>query len=161
MSGQAAEPSKAQRALWTFLLFTLVAPFIAAILAAGYTPLAIWANMAPYTAGDHAAYDVSNLPDAGGLIEVCIQSALRTFVWAPIAAAVAGLGMAAVLLSRGEVGWAIAGAIGVVGFFVANIIAPFGAGELLPAFALVAGLVASALSLVLLRIGVLPPITES
>ena len=152
--------SNAQRALWTFLFFTLVGPFVAAILVALYTPFAIWANFPPFTAGDHAAFDVTNLPDAGGITQLVAQSALRTFVWTPVAAAVAGLGLVGLLLTRGEVGWALAGAAGVIGFFFANLVAPFGAGDLMPVFAVIAGLVASALSLLLMRIGILPAPTK-
>ena len=145
-----------QRALWTFLLFTLVGPFFAAILAALYTPVAIWANLAPYAAGDHTPFDATNLPDGAGLSGLMAQAALRAFTWAPIAAALAALAVVALLRTRGEAGWALAGAAGVVGFFVANLVAPFGAGDLLPVFALAAGIVAAILHLFLVRIGVLP-----
>lgn len=66
-----------QRALWTFLFFTLVGPFVAGLLAALYTPLAIWANAAPFTAGDHAPFDPSNLPDSAGLMQVMVQAAVE------------------------------------------------------------------------------------
>ncbi|MGI9478923.1 MAG: hypothetical protein ACR2PI_19635 [Hyphomicrobiaceae bacterium] len=145
-----------QRALWTFLFFTLIGPFFAAILAALYTPLAIWANLAPFTAGDHPPFDVGNLPDPAGLAKLMTGAALHSFVWAPIAAAVAGIGLVGLLLTRGEVGWALAGVAGVVGFFVAYVYKPFDAGQLLPAFAAVAGIVAALLSLFLVRINVLP-----
>jgi hypothetical protein len=146
----------AQRALWTFLLFTLVGPFIAAVLAVIYTPLAIWANWAPFTAGDHPPFDLANIPGGGGLAQVMAAAALQTFVWTPIAAAVAGIGLVVLLFTRGEVGWALAGVAGVVGFFVGYVYKPFEAGQLLPAFAAAAGIVAVLLSLFLVRINVLP-----
>jgi len=157
MSGQTEPMSDMQRALWVFLFFTLVGPFFASILAALYTPFAIWANFAPFTAGDHAPFDLSNLPDANGIRELVVQSALRTFVWSPIAAAVAAIVAIGLLLTRGEVSWALAGVAGVIGFFFAYVVAPFSAGSLLPAFAAASGLVAAALSLFLIRIAVLPP----
>ena len=156
MSEQTEGMSSTQRALWTFLFFTLVGPFIAAVLAALYTPFAIWANAAPFTAGDHGTFDLSNLPDATGVRELVIQSALRTFVWSPIAAAVAAIVAIGLLLTRGQLGWALSGAAGVIGFFFAFLVAPFSAGGLLPVFAAVTGIVAAALSLFLIRIGVLP-----
>lgn len=145
-----------QRALWTFLFFTLVGPFVAGLLAAAYTPFAIWGNLAPFSAGDHAPFDMSNLPDSAGLTQVMAQAAIQTFVWAPIAAAIAAFGTIGVLFVRGEVHWALAGAAGVVGFFGAHMIAPFGAGELLSLFGLAAGVVAALLSRFLVRINILP-----
>ena len=145
-----------QRALWTFLLFTLVGPFIAAVLAALYAPVAIWANLAPFTAGDHAPFDTSNLPDSAGIAQVMAGAAVQTFAWAPIAAAIAAAGLVALLFTRGEVSWALAGVAGVVGFFVGYIYKPFDAGSLLPLFALTAGIVAALLSRFLVRINVLP-----
>ena len=145
-----------QRALWTFLFFTLVGPFVAAVLAALYTPIAIWANLAPFTAGDHAPFDISNLPDRAGIAQVMAGAALQTFVWAPIAAAIAAVGLVVLLFTRGEVGWALAGVAGVVGFFVGYIYKPFDVGALLPLFALAAGIVAALLSRFLVRINVLP-----
>jgi hypothetical protein len=156
MSQPSDQMSNTQRALWTFLFFTLVGPLIGAILAAIYTPFAIWANAAPFTAGDHGTYDLSNLPDMNGIRELMIQSALRTFVWSPIAAAVSAIVAIGLLLTRGEVGWALAGVAGVIGFFFAYMVAPFSAGGLLPVFAVAAGIVAAILSLLLIRIGVLP-----
>jgi len=148
--------SNPQRALWTFLFFALIGPFIASLLAALYTPGAIWANLPPYVAGDHTPFDLSNLPDGGGIAALVGAAALKTFIWTPPAAAAAALIVIGLLLTRGEVGWALAGAAGVVGFFVAYVIAPFEAAGFLPAFALVAGLVAALLSVFLIRINVLP-----
>ncbi|MGI9476857.1 MAG: hypothetical protein ACR2PI_09125 [Hyphomicrobiaceae bacterium] len=145
-----------QRALWTFLFFTLIGPFIAAIGAALYTPVAIWANLAPYTAGDHAPFDWTNLPDGAGVAQLMAGAALQAFVWAPIAAAVAALGLVVLLFTRGEVGWALAGAAGVVGFFAGYIYSPFDAGALLPFFAIGAGIAAALLSRFLVGINVLP-----
>ena len=145
-----------QRALWTFLFFTLIGPLLAAMLAAAYTPVAIWANLAPFTAGDHAPFDVTNLPDSAGIAQVMAAAAIQAFVWTPIAAAIAAVGMIVLLFTRGEVGWAMAGVAGVVGFFVGYVYKPFDAGALLPVFALTAGCVAALLSLILVRIKVLP-----
>lgn len=145
-----------QRALWTFLFFTLIGPFIAALAAALYAPVAIWANLAPFTAGDHAPYDWTNLPDGTGLAQVMAGAALQAFVWTPIAAAVAAIGLVALLFTRGEVGWALAGGAGVIGFFAGYLYSPFDAGALLPVFGLGAGVAAALLSLFLIRINVLP-----
>lgn len=161
MINQHSAPSNSQRALWTFLLFTLAGPFIAALGAALYTPIAIWANIAPFTAGDHTPFDVTNLPDTAGVTQLMAGAAIRTFVWAPIAAAIAALVSVVVLFVRGDVGWALAGVGGVAGFFLAFVVAPFDAGSLLPVFAFAAGLVAAVLNLFLVRIGVLARPTPS
>lgn len=145
-----------QRALWTFLFFTLVGPFIAAIAAALYTPVAIWGNLAPFTAGDHAPFDWTNLPDGAGVARLMAGAALQAFVWTPIAAAVAALGLVVLLFTRGEVGWALAGVAGVIGFFAGYLYSPFDAGGLLPVFAIGAGIAAAVLSQFLIRINVLP-----
>ena len=83
-------------------------------------------------------------------------AAIQAFVWTPIAAAIAAVGMIVLLFTRGEVGWAMAGVAGVVGFFVGYIYKPVDAGALLPVFALTAGGVAALLSHFLVRIKVLP-----
>lgn len=145
-----------QRALWTFLFFTLVGPFIAAIVAALYTPVAIWGNLAPFTAGDHAPFDWTNLPAGAGITRIMASAALQAFVWTPIAAAVAALGLIALLVVRGEVGWALAGGAGVIGFFAGYLYSPFDAGGLLAVFAIGAGIISALLSQFLVRINVLP-----
>ena len=149
--------SNGQSALWTFLFFTLVAPFFGALLTAGYTPFAIWANWAPYTAGDHAPYDPTNLPDSAGLTALIGTAAVRAYVWSAIPAGLAGLMLAALLVARGPFSWAIAGAAGVIAFFIAYVVFPFPHGGLIAGFAAGAGLVATAMALLLRRIGVLAP----
>jgi hypothetical protein len=144
-----------QRALWVFLFYTLVGPFVSGLLAAGYVPVAIWANLAPYAAGDHASFDVTNLPDVGGLSRLMAEAGVRTFVWSPIAAGLTGLGVGLLAWQRGSAHWGLAGAIAVVAFFVAYVLAPFAAGEMLALFAFAAGVVAAVIALFLRSIGVL------
>jgi hypothetical protein len=144
-----------QRTLWAFLSYTLVGPFLAAVLAAAYTPVAIWGNLAPFSAGDHGSFDAANLPDTAGLVQLMGRSALATFVWAPIAAGLTGLGVALLARRKGPVSRAGAGAIGVTAFFIGYVLAPFQAGELLALFALTAGCVAALIAHFLRRISVL------
>ncbi|MBU2533213.1 MAG: hypothetical protein KKB37_10770 [Alphaproteobacteria bacterium] len=148
--------SRFQSALWTFLLFTLVGPFVAAIAAALYTPVAIWANVAPFTVGDHAPYDVSNLPDASGIMQLMAASAISTFVWTPVAAAIAAAGLAGLILAEREFGWAMGGIAAILGFWVTYVVAPFDAGDLLPVFAAAAGAIGAALVVSLRALRVLP-----
>ena len=144
-----------QRALWVFLFYTLVAPLLAGLLAAAYVPIAIWANLAPFTAGDHAPFDLTNLPDTSGLTKLMAQAGVGTFIWSPIAAGLTGAGVGLLGWRRGSAHWGVAGAIGVAAFFVAYILAPFAAGDMLALFAFAAGVVAALVALFLRSIGLL------
>lgn len=145
-----------QRTLWIFLFYTLIGPFFAALLAAGYTPLAIWGNLAPFTAGDHGRFDAANLPDAAGLGQLMARVALVAFVWSPIAAGITGLGVGLLAAFRpGRLSRAGAGAIGVVAFFIAYVLAPFDAGDMLAVFAVGAGSVAALVAHFLRRINII------
>jgi hypothetical protein len=146
-----------QRGLWVFLFYTLIGPFIAALLAALYAPVAIWANLAPYTAGDHTPFDVGNLPDFQGIAQLMAQAGLTTFVWSPIPAGLTGIGVALIAMQRGSAHWAMAGAIGVAAFFVAYVVFPFDGGDQVTLFAFAAGLVAAAISIFLQRIRIFDP----
>lgn len=144
-----------QRGLWIFLFFTLVGPFLAGLLAAAYVPVAIWANLAPFTAGDHAPFDATNLPDVAGLTQLMAAAGVGTFIWAPIAAGLTGIGVALLHWRRGGAHWGVAGAIGVTAFFLAYVLAPFAAGDMLALFAFAAGVVAAVIALFLRSIGLL------
>ena len=146
-----------QRGLWVFLFYTLVGPFVAGLLAAAYAPAAIWANLAPYAAGDHTPYDAGNLPDFQGLMQLVAQAGLTTFVWSPIAAGLTGLGVAMLALPRGSVHWAVAGAIGVAAFFAAYVVFPFEAGDQVTLFAFAAGVIAAGIAVFLRTIRILNP----
>ena len=146
-----------QRALWIFLFYTLVGPFLAGLLAAAYVPAAIWANLAPYAAGDHASFDPTNLPEANGVVQLMAQAGLNTFVWSPVAAGLTGLGVALLAWRRAGIHWGIAGAIGVTAFFVSYVLAPFAAGDMLAFFAFAAGVVAATVTAILRSMKILDP----
>jgi len=144
-----------QRALWVFLFYTLVGPFLAGLLAAAYVPAAIWANLAPYMAGDHTPLDVTNLPDMRGLGQLMAQAGVGTFIWSPIAAGITGLGVGLLAWQRGSAHWGVAGAIGVTAFFIAYVLAPFAAGDMLALFAFASGVVAAVVAIFLRSIRLL------
>ncbi len=132
-----------QRALWTFLIFALVAPFFAALAIAAVVILAPLLGL-----GDLLP---ANLPPLGIV-------ALNTFVWGIVPALLAGIALAVIVLRQGSVGWIAAAAIGVVAFAIAAIIFPAPElAHLRPYLAFLSGLVAVVLREMLARARILAP----
>ena len=132
-----------QRALWTFLIFALVAPFFAALAIAAVVILAPLLGL-----GDLLP---PGLPPLGIV-------ALSTFVWGIVPAVLAGIALAVIVLRQGSVGWIAAAAIGVVAFAIAAIIFPAPElAHLRPYLAFLAGLVAVVLREMLARARILAP----
>jgi hypothetical protein len=132
-----------QRALWTFLIFALVAPFFGALTIAAVVILAPLLGL-----GDLLPADVPPL----GIV------ALSSFVWAIVPAVLAGIALAVIVLRQGSVGWIVAAAVGVVAFAIAAVIFP--APELAPLrpyLAFLAGLVAVVLREMLARAKIIAP----
>jgi hypothetical protein len=119
--------SNGQRALWTFLIYTLVGPFLAALAVALGLLLA-----PPFGLG---ALLPENAPAVG-------DAAMGVFVWSAIPAAIAALALVVVVLLRGSFGWLEAAAAGIAGFMLAILASPGALGNGVPFFAFVAGLVA-------------------
>jgi hypothetical protein len=131
----------AQRALWTFLSYSLIAPFLGAL-----TIVAIVIFAGAFGLGDLLP---ANLPPVGTI-------ALSAFVWSAMPATLTGIALAAVVVSRGGFNWIIAGAVGVLAFAVAAALFPLsGLEPLRPYFAFLAGLVAAALREMLGRASIL------
>lgn len=97
--------SNAQRALWTFLFFTLVGPMLGALVAVVASPLLMWANAGPFMAGDHPPYNWSNVPSGGSLGPLLGQIGIRAYVWCAIPAALTALTLVPRIIRRGTVGW--------------------------------------------------------
>lgn len=132
-----------QRALWTFLIFALVAPFFAALAIAAVVILAPLLGLEDLLP--------PGLPPLG-------MVALSTFVWGIVPAVLAGIALAVIVLRQGSVGWIAAAAIGVVAFAIAAIIFPVPElAHLRPYLAFLAGLVAVALREMLARARILAP----
>ena len=117
----AKKPTEQQRALWTFLITTLAAPFLAGLIvfAAG----AVIGVLGRWMPPDMAALDPA------GRMGWAASHALQAFVWSAWPAALGGAAMAGLILWRGEVSWltaAITGAVATVLFGVlgANRLAP-------------------------------------
>ena len=145
--------SSMQRGLWTFLLFTLVGPFFAALGVALALPLLISLQLGPFAGDNHGALALAE-PGAGDIARFTAMLALRGYVWSAIPAALAGLAFATVIIRGWYAGWGIAGSIGVFGFMLAAIFMPFEHGGILAYIAVFAGFVAIACRAVLVRAGI-------
>jgi hypothetical protein len=132
----------AQKALWTFLIYALAAPFFGA--------LAVVITIAGATAFRLAALLPGDVPSVG-------QAAIATFVWSALPAVATGLVLASVTLGSGAFGWMLAAAVAVIAFAAASLLLPFGLEDARPYLAFLAGLVAVAVRVVLVRVGIIAP----
>jgi len=134
--------TNAQRALWTFLVYALVAPFFAALIVVAVVILA-------------DALGLGELLPAGrppvGAVGV------RAFVWSAVPAVLAALALAPAVLRNGGFGWIIAAVAGVLAFAIAAGLFPLpGLDDARPYLAFLAGLGAVAVREVLVRGRILP-----
>src|SRR5690606_14743255 len=87
--------TNAQRALWTFLFFTLVGPFIAALSAVLLTVIATLAGVIPELNGLARPEFVSRMGQLGAY----------AYIWSALPAAMAALGVLPFALRKGTFGW--------------------------------------------------------
>jgi hypothetical protein len=132
--------TNAQRALWTFLIYTLLAPFLAALAVTVVLALGAAFGLADLLPGD--------APPIG-------QAALATFVWSAVPAVLTAIALVVLTQRAGGFSWIMAAAVAVVAFAVAAAVLPFGQGEAGPYLAFLAGLVSIAVREVLVRIGII------
>ncbi len=139
--------SNGQRALWTFLMCTLVGPFLVGLIVLLITLVSGALQMGP--------------PSLKGLSMAAVtakagQWALTSFVWSALPAGLAGAILAAVISWRGTFDWIVAAAAAIAGFGVASVVAP----GLLPNhhsfLAAIAGLVGVACWHLLVRANIVP-----
>jgi hypothetical protein len=129
--------TNAQRALWTFLLYTLIGPFLAAVaVLVGSTAMGL-SGLLPATAS------------AAGY-------ALQAFVLGAFIAAIGGAGLAALTSLRGGFGWLEAAIAGVLGFMAVALGSGAVASSHLTVLAFLAACVALACRAILVRIRILP-----
>lgn len=141
----AGDMTNAQRALWSFLFYTLVGPFTGALLVVALQPPAALAGLLPR---------VAEL-DPAGLASFMGWTAMFTYVWAAPAAALAALGLLPLVFRSGTFGWIAAAVAGVLAFAVAAVVFTLPASGLMPYLAFLSGLVSVICRTVLVRIGVL------
>lgn len=111
--------SSGQRALWTFLMHTLVGPFLAAVAIMLLTLGAGALGVGPAS--------LKTLPP-GELLPMAADWALTSYIWSAMPAAVAGVGLAILAYTRGTYGWleaAVAGAVtaSIVAFLAGGVAA--------------------------------------
>jgi hypothetical protein len=139
--------SNGQRALWTFLMCTLVGPFLVGLIVLLITLASGALQMGPPS--------LKGLPMAAVAAKAG-QWALTSFVWSALPAGLAGAALAAIVSLRGTFDWIVAAAAAIAGFGVASVVAP----GLLPNhhsfLAAIAGLVGVACWQLLVRARILP-----
>ena len=105
-----------ERALWTFLLITLVAPFLAALVI----------FLSSVVAGAIGRGPASLLAlDQAGKLGWAAQKALETYVWSAIPAGICGAIMAAIVYTRGTAHWLVGASLGAI---VVSVLAVFAGG---------------------------------
>lgn len=134
-----------QRAMWMVLITSLAAPFFASLIKMALTlALPLLGSLFEFA------------QPAGGnrpLGEV----AMAAFAWGAIPATVAALGLVPYVLQTGTYGWLQAAVAGVVAFFAAALIVPFGSGPEMPFLAFLSGLIAIGMRMMLISGRILKP----
>ena len=128
----------AQRALWTFLIYALVAPFFGALVVAVVLSFAAMFGVADLLPDDVA-------PSGAAAVAV--------FVWATVPAVLTGIVLAAMTWQKGGFTWIVAAAVGVIAFTIAAILVPIGLEDARPYIAFLAGVIAIGVRAVLVRMG--------
>jgi hypothetical protein len=141
-----AAPSNAQRALWTFLLITLVAPFFAAVVI----------FLGSVGSGYFGRGPASLLAlDRAGQFAWAALKAVETYVWSALPAGIAAAAFAAIVYARGTAPWLAAASIAAI---VASAMSLFAGGMMaqhLTPMAFIAALVGIAMWAVLRRAGII------
>ena len=141
-----AEPSslpmsKAQRALWTFLMYALAGPFFAALGVLFVVLFAVVFNLVPLLPG-------ATPPPMGA-------AALQTFVFAVPPSVATGVALAIVVFRYATFSWVLAAAVGIIAFSVFSFALPDDLTDARPFMAFLAGIVAIVGRQVLLAIGII------
>ena len=106
--------TKCERALWTFLLITLAAPFLAALVILLGSVISGFVGRGP----------ASLLAlDRAGQLGWAAQKALETYVWSAVPAAISGAIVAAVVYARGTVHWLAGASAGAIIASIAAVLA--------------------------------------
>jgi hypothetical protein len=128
------------RALWTFLIYALVAPFFGALVIAIVLALASLFGIADMLPDDVAPTGAA---------------AIAAFVWAIMPAVLTGIALAAMAWQTGGFSWVVAAAAAVIAFTIAAILFPIGLEDARPYLAFLAGVIALGVRAVLVRMNVI------
>jgi len=134
-----------QRAVWTFLFYALVGPFIGALAIVVLMPIATAFELLPEIQ--------SNAP--AGMLPLLGRTAVYAYVWAALPAVLAALGLVPFVIRDGTFGWIHAAIAGVLAFAVAAVLFVLPVPELIAYLAFLAGLVSLVCRSILIRAGVL------
>lgn len=132
--------SNLQRALWTFLMLTLVGPFFGALAVAAaliLAPVLKLEGLLP-----------AGLPPVG-------PAAVTVFLWSAIPATLAALALVPMVLRRGTFGWIEAAAVGVIAVAAASVLFPIAYPDARAVLMALAGVVAMGLRQVLKQAGII------
>lgn len=130
-----------ERAVWTFLIYALAGPFIAALLLAVLLALASALGFSAMLPGGE--------PPLG-------KAALAAFVWSTLPAVLTALVLAIVVLRTGALTWIVAAPVAVIAFAAAAVLLPAGLEDARPYLAFLAGMVSIAVREVLVRARIIP-----
>ncbi len=128
--------SNAQRALWTFLIYSLVAPFFAALAVVIFVALARSLGVA------------SLVPDAVPGMGV---AGISVFVWSALPATLTAVVLAVVVWRTGGLSWMAAAIVAVIAFAAAALLLPLELHDARPYLAFLAGIVSIAVRQVLIQ----------
>lgn len=108
-----------ERALWTFILITLVAPFLAALIIFVSSMIAGLIGRGP-----------SSLLalDQAGRLGWASQKAVETYVWSAMPAGICGAIMAAIVYNAGTAHWLVGASLGAI---AVSVLAVFAGGQML------------------------------
>jgi len=133
--------TNAQRALWTFLIYALVAPFLAGLAVAALIAFARLVGIP------------SIVPE---VVAGSGEAGLVAFVWSALPALVTGLILAAVVWRTGGLSWIAAAAVAIIAFAGAAMLLPLELHDARPYLAFLAGLVSLGVRQVLIQVDIIP-----
>jgi hypothetical protein len=133
--------TNAQRALWTFLIYALAAPFFAALAVVLFVALARGLSVGSLVP--------ESVPGVG-------EAAIVVFVWSAIPATITGLVLAAVVWRTGSLSWIATVGVAIIAFAAAAMLLPLELHDARPYLAFLAGLVSIAVRQVLIQTDIVP-----
>jgi hypothetical protein len=133
--------TNAQRALWTLLIYALVAPFFAGLAVAAVVALARGVGLP------------SIVPE---VVAGAGEAGLVAFVWSALPAVVTALILAGVVWRTGALSWIAAAAVAIIAFAAAAMLLPLELHDARPYLAFLAGLVSVGVRQVLIQAEIIP-----
>ena len=139
-------PSNGQRALWTFLLCTLVAPFLAAVVI-------LLGSLISGLVGRGPASLLAL--DQAGQLAWAAQKAVETYVWSALPAGIGGAILAAIVYLRGTAPWLAGAKVGAVVVSVMSALAGGMLAQHLTPIAFIGAVTGIAMCALLKRAGIM------